>query len=104
MQASYTFRRSPATRFITLTILVGALMFGGLAGYVLRAIGEPSAASVSTEAQVRQSTWSPSSALYEQGGRPAIVYSTPLTGSATGNVPPGVYEQGGRPPVVYTGQ
>jgi hypothetical protein len=75
MQASYTFRRSPATRFITLTMLVGALMFGGLAGYVLRAIGEPSAASVSTQAQVGQSTWSSSWALYEQGGRPPVVYT-----------------------------
>ena len=75
MQASYTFRRSPATRFITMTLLVGAVMFGGLAGYVLRAIGEPSAAAVSTQAQIRQSTWSPSWALYEQGGRPPVVYT-----------------------------
>jgi hypothetical protein len=75
MQASYTFRRSPATRNITLTMLVGALMFGGLSGYVLKAIGQPSAAAVSTQAQVRQSTWSPSSALYEQGGRPPVVYT-----------------------------
>ena len=75
MQASYTFRRSPATRLITLTMLAGALLFGGLAGYVLRAIGDPSAASVSTQAQVRESTWSPGSALYEQGGRPPIVYT-----------------------------
>jgi hypothetical protein len=75
MQASYTFRRSSATRFITLTMLVGAVLFGGLAGYVLRAIGDPSAAAVSTQAQVRQSTWSPGWALYEQGGRPPIVYT-----------------------------
>jgi hypothetical protein len=77
MQASYTFRRSPTTLFITLTILVGALIFGGLAGYVLRAIGEPTAQSVSTQAPVGQSTWSPASALYEQGGRPPVVYTTP---------------------------
>jgi len=75
MQASYTFRRLPATRVITLAMLAGALVFGGLAGYVLRAAGEPSAAGVSTQAQVRQSSWSPSSALYEQGGRPPIVYT-----------------------------
>src|SRR4029077_15100606 len=60
MQASYTFRRLPATRVITLAMLAGALVFGGLAGYVLRAAGEPSAAGVSTQAQVRQSSWSPS--------------------------------------------
>ena len=111
MQAAYTFRRSPATFFIALTVLLGALIFGGVAGYVLRAIGEPSSQSASTQAQFHQSTWSPSSALYEQGGRPLIVYGTAQTEKEMGNlppyvkpgtVPPDVYEQGGRPPVVYT--
>lgn len=102
MQASYTFRRSPTTLFASLTIVIGALIFGGVAGYTVRAIGEPSITSVRTQALVRQSTWPPGSALYEQGGRPAVVYSDSLNGSGRGNAPANVYEQGGRPPVVYT--
>jgi hypothetical protein len=77
VQASYTFRRSPTALFVSLTILLGALIFGGVAGYVLRAIGEPSTPFVSTQSLVRQSTWPPGSALYEQGGRPPVVYTTP---------------------------
>jgi hypothetical protein len=75
MQASYSVPRTPTTIFAVLATLLVALVAGGTGGYLLRGPADSSAvtarpASVGTSAI-------PSTGrqyLYEQGGRPTVVY------------------------------
>ena len=113
MQASYVLKRSPLSLTLIGSILLIALVLGGISGYVIRGlVGQSALAPVSqpsgSEAASR-AVWTSvapdSPALYEQGGRPDRVYHDAPSISRIAplsTLPPTIYVQGGRPPIVYS--
>lgn len=111
MQASYSLKRLPLTLSMMGSLLLIALLLGGLTGYAIRGLVSQSAVTTAgrvvipeAPALVRSSTAPDGEGQYVQGGRPLSVYAGLAVGGCRGelgSLPPTVYEQGGRPAIVY---